>query len=92
MSSGDFESLLSSIASESFSDGKLAKLDMMLTHAWFSCAQAGRVVDAMSFDSDKIEAAVKIHPRLVDPTHFYQVLDHLQFSSSKDEARSRLGL
>ena len=92
MPADKFEALLASIASESFSDGKLSKLDMALPHAYFTCQQAGRVVDAMSFDADKIETAVRMYPRIVDKDVFYSVLDHLQFSSSKDQVRSRLNL
>ena len=92
MPAADFETFLNSVKSESFSDGKMEKVRMVSKTARFSCEQAGRLLDALSFDSDKIDMAVLLHPTLVDAHNFYQVLDHLGFDSSKNDVRSRLGL
>ena len=87
-----FDAFLASVKAESFSSGKISKIEMVAKNNMFNATQAGLLLDAMDFDKDKITVAVLLYPQLTNQANFYQVLDHLDFSSSKDEVRNQLGL
>ncbi len=87
-----FASLRGAIQTESFGDGKLRVLrDAMASHR-LNVKQAEQLLPLFDFSSDRIEAAVAIHPRLVDPENFYQLYGSFDFESDKETVRKRLGL
>ena len=87
-----FASLRGAIATESFSDGKLAVLNTALADHMLSVQQASQLLPLYDFSSDRVEAAVAIHPRLVDPEGFFQLYAAFDFESDKEEVREKLGL
>ncbi len=92
MAPAAFTSLKAAIQVESFADGKLRVLrDAMKTHK-LTVAQAGEILPLYAFSSDRVEAAVAIHPALVDAENFYQLYAAFDFESDKEEVRQKLGL
>ncbi len=90
-SPGDFAGVLSAVEKESFSSGKLERLEDATVDRWYTSAQVRRMLDLFSFDNDKVEAAVVMHPRVVDMENWFRVHDAFTFDSSKDELRKRVG-
>lgn len=91
MDAGSFGAMRSAVAGESFEDGKLGVITEACRHNLFTVAQTVEIVSLMDFGDGKIEAAVLMYPRIVDPENFYQVYGAFDFDSDKDELRSRLG-
>ena len=87
-----FATLRGAIQTESFSDGKLRVLRGALDAHMLDVAQAKQLLPLFDFSSDRIEAAVAIHPRLVDPQNFYELYGSFDFDSDKEEVRKKLGL
>jgi hypothetical protein len=87
-----FATLRGAIQTESFSDGKLRVLRGALADHRLSVQQAAQVLPLFDFSSDRVEACVAIHPRLVDPENFYQLYSAFDFESDKEEVRKKLGL
>jgi len=87
-----FATLRGAIQTESFSDGKLRVLRGALDAHMLDVAQAKQLLPLFDFSSDRVEAAVTIHPRLVDPQNFYELYGSFDFDSDKEEVRKKLGL
>lgn len=92
MEDAKFAQLLAQIENEPFSSGKLSIISMAVDYNYFTSGQTRQVVSALTFSSDKIEAAVLMHPMVLDPESFYQVFTAFTFESSKTEVRARLGI
>jgi hypothetical protein len=87
-----FATLRGAIQTESFSDGKLTVLRTALADHRLSVQQASQLLPLFDFSSDRVEAAVAIYPRLVDPENFFQLYSAFDFESDKEEVRKKLGL
>lgn len=87
-----FATLRGAIQTESFSDGKLRVLRSALDSHLLNVQQAAQLLPLFDFSSDRVEAAVAIHPRLVDPENFFQLYSAFDFESDKEEVRKKLGL
>lgn len=92
MNSAQFSSLTGAINSEAFGDGKLRTLQSASSGSFFTSQQAKSLVSLYTFGDDKIEAAVMLYPRVLDPENFYIVYGAFNFESEKEEVRQRLGL
>jgi hypothetical protein len=92
MTDGEFARLLQAVRAEPFDNRRLPLIKDAARHAHFTCAQATELVKVMSFGDGRTGAAVALHPRLVDPANFYQVLGAMQFDAEKDKVRRALGL
>lgn len=92
MADAQFSQLITQIHNEPFSEGKLGLVSLAAQYNYFSSAQVSSVVSALTFSSDKVEAAVMMHPMVLDPQAFYQVFAAFTFESSKREVRARLGI
>jgi len=87
-----FAALRAAIQGESFGDGKLRVLREALRGHPLTVQQASGLLPLFDFSSDRIEAAVAIHPVLLDPQDFYRLYACFDFESDKEELRRRLGL
>lgn len=70
---------LNSLRAAAFRDDKMRVLREAAASLRFRTAQAVRLVAALNFGDDQVEAFVLLYPRLVDPENFhtaYQVLSH----------------
>ena len=87
-----FTSLKAAIQLESFADGKLRVLRDALKSHRLTVVQASEILALYDFSADRVEAAVAIHPALVDPENFYQLYAAFDFDSDKEELKEKLGL
>ena len=90
-SESDFGDLLQAVQKESFSSGKLEILTDGSMDRWYTSDQVRRMLGKFSFDSDKVEGAVVMHPRTLDLENWFKVHDAFDFDSSKQELRKRVG-
>ncbi|HMV68204.1 MAG TPA: DUF4476 domain-containing protein [Myxococcota bacterium] len=81
--------ILAAVQNEAFSSGKLAVLASAAAGRPFTASQAGRLMDAFTFDDDKVEAGALLYPLVVDPQNWYTAYAHLTFDSSKADLRAR---
>lgn len=87
-----FYRMVAQIEDEPFPSGKLSIISMAVDYNYFTSAQVYTVLNALTFPSDKVEAAVLLYPMVLDPDAFYQVFGAFTFESSKEEVRARLGI
>lgn len=80
-------SIIAAIDNQPFGDHKMAVMSSAIAGRPFTASQAGRLMDAFTFDDDKVEAAVMLYPLVVDLQNWYTVYGHLTFSSSMDDLR-----
>jgi len=92
LTEADFLPLLGAVEDEPFEDGKLGVLRDACRHRHFTAEQVGRLVGAFSFSDGKVEAAVMLYSRTVDPENFYRVYGSFDFDGDQEEVRRRLGL
>ena len=75
-----------------FKEGKMAVLTDQLQNVRLRTEQVGELIGLFAFSRDKVEALVFLHPRLVDPERFEDLLSSLKFASDRIAVRQRLGL
>jgi len=92
MASGPFLQLTAAMEAESFDDGKLATLRTAAHGNHFTVSQAATLVGLLTFSDGKVDTAVELYPRVVDPENWYQIYGVFDFDSDKEELRERLGL
>lgn len=85
LSAPEMHHLVHAIDQASYSNDKLAVLRDAARYAWFDTAQVMTLMDRFSFSADKVKAAALLYPRVLDPNHFYQVYQHLTFSSARQQ-------
>jgi hypothetical protein len=86
-----FESLLAAMQASNFDEGKLQILREAAGINHFSVEQLKQVMERFSFSAGKIQAALALHPRLVDPQSFFQVYEALPFEADRKKLRESLG-
>ena len=89
---GPFADLRNAMDGESFDEGKLDLLREACGYHMFNADQALQLVSLLTFGDGRVDAAVMLHPRLLDPQNFFRVYGAFDFDSDKDEVRRRLGL
>jgi len=91
MRDGAFQQLVEAIKAASFDDEKLAVVRHAAQSNWFRAAQIGAVMDLLSFDDGKVDAAAAMWPRMTDPENSFVIFNKLTFDSSKEKLRKRVG-
>ena len=74
-----------------FSREKLAVLGSAVGDRWFTAQQVVQLLGAFDFEKDKVEAAVLLHPHVVDPENWFQVYGAFDFDANKRKVRERVG-
>ncbi len=92
MSRAPMDGLRAAIEGESFGDGKVAVLRAAAAGNWFTTDQVIELLPLFAFSDDRVEAAVVLYPRVLDPENWFRVYGAFDFDSDKDEVRRRLGL
>lgn len=87
-----FEQVVGSITAITFNEGRLGQLKSELESERLTSAQAWSLAELFDFSRDRVEALVFLHPRVVDPENFGELLSSLKFESDRATVRSRLGL
>ncbi|MDX2088716.1 MAG: DUF4476 domain-containing protein [Kofleriaceae bacterium] len=85
-----FDQLVQTIRAASFDDDKVEVVRHAAQGNWFGANQVATVMDLLSFDDGKIDAAVAMWPRITDPENSFVIFNKLAFDSSKDKLRKRV--
>lgn len=85
-----FAGLIQDLRNLSFSSEQLALIRDVARHQWFLTAQVRQVMGVFSFDSEKVEAAATLYPRVLDREDFYQVYADFTFDSDRQRLRERI--
>ena len=91
MSQQDFATFLSRVAGASFDSNRLDLVHTAAQANVFTTDQVVALMKTSAFDDSRIDIAVSLRPRVVDPDRYALVFDALQFQSSRDTLRQRLG-
>jgi len=87
-----FQQVVAAMTSISFSEGRMQQLKAELKEQPLTSAQSWALVELFDFSRDRVEALVFLHPKIVDPENFAELLSGLKFESDRETVRSRLGL
>lgn len=86
-----FKALLAAIDDASFDDGKIQIVRQAAQGNYFTTQQVGAIMEEISFEDGKIDAAVACWNRIVDPNNRFALFGKLTFDSSKQKLRQRVG-
>ncbi len=90
MDPASFDAFLARIGNASFSSDRVAAVEGVAPHAYFTAAQIARVVGAMTFSSERVRAAELLIPHLLDPVNGGVIVDAMTFSSERERAQQLL--
>jgi hypothetical protein len=90
MSDADFRTFLKKVDDASFADDQLSLIKSAAGTNAFTVDQVVQLVKTCTFEDTKIEVAVMLHARLVDPDRAYLIESAFDFSSSKKTYRERI--
>lgn len=90
MSEAGLDELLQAMAAEPFSQHKLAVLEMAARDNRFTGAQLRRVLQGLSFPTDRVRAVELLAPRLVDMRDAHLVYGALEFDIEREQVRAIL--
>ncbi len=91
MRAGVFAQLLAAIKDTSFDTDKVEVARHAAGTNWFSSAQVATVLGVISFDDARVDAAVAMWTRLVDPENSFVIFKQLDFEGAKAKLRKRVG-
>ena len=86
MASGDFSSLVNTVAGRSFGDDKLSVIRTSAAHNHFTVSQVGQLLDQFSFGDDKVSAVQILASKVIDPQNAFQLGNKFSFSDDRDQA------
>jgi len=86
-----FDGLLQSVRRGGFADAQLEIVRAAAPVNYFTVDQVVSLMKAIPFDDTRIEVAVLLYPRIVDPDRWFKVFDAFAFSQSGQTLRQRLG-
>lgn len=82
----DFSQMLARLKKESFDDNRMDYVKLFFKGpTLFTCQQIRAMGETFSFDKGKVEFLKKAYGKCSNPQNFYQCIDILSFSSSKEE-------
>lgn len=84
-------SLSESLRQASFRQDKMRVLRLAVPNLWFSTGQVKQLIEHFSFGSDKVEALVMLHPRLVDPENTHTLFTLLPHASDRRKFEAQIG-
>lgn len=82
---GNFQLFMQGIRNESFDKNRLNLGREYLRYNDLSSRQVIEVMNALSFESSRLEFAKEAYSRVIDPQNYFLVMNALTFSSSKNE-------
>ncbi|HTJ41913.1 MAG TPA: DUF4476 domain-containing protein [Kofleriaceae bacterium] len=91
MSQQDFATFLARVSGSNFESNRLDLVHAAAQANVFTSDQVVALMGATAFDDSRIDIAITLRSRVVDPDRFYLVFDALQFQSSRDTLRQRMG-
>jgi hypothetical protein len=91
VSETDFQTMAQRVSAATYADDQLALVKQLATSNWFSVAQVVALMKTCTYEDTRVEIAVSLYPRIVDPQNWYLVNDGFTYSSSKQSLRERIG-
>jgi Domain of unknown function (DUF4476) len=91
MAADSYNQFVAAVKGASFDKGKLDMVAQGAASNYFTSAQVAGLMATFSFDDGKIDAAVACWNKIVDPENNFVVFTKLQFDSSKEKLRKRVG-
>ena len=85
----DFRNLVRSIEHATFSDDKLMIIRSARLNN-FTSDQVRDILRRLDFDSERIDAAVMLYPRVVDRSNWFIIYDTLDYASSRREIEHQI--
>lgn len=85
MNSSTFESFYRTVKGEAFDSDRVKLIETALMTSDFTSGQCRRLVDAFTFDNDKIKVMQLMYPRISDKEGFFVVIEGLTFQSDKNK-------
>ncbi|OUJ70221.1 DUF4476 domain-containing protein [Hymenobacter crusticola] len=85
MSAADVDGLLQFLQKKSFDDNKLPVIKQALGESLVQSADLARLMQTLSFESNRLELAKYAYARVADRQNFYRVYDALQYTASSRE-------
>jgi hypothetical protein len=92
ISSREVKKILSTMDSESFSDGRLDILRSATKRRILTVAQVKQLMEAFPFGDDKVTAAAMLFPQVTDTENWYTVYAALDFDSDRKALRAKTGI
>lgn len=83
-----FESFYRSVEEKPFDSDRTGLIGTALLTSNFTSAQCRRLIDAYTFDNDKIKAMQLMYPRISDKEGFFVVIEGLTFQGDKDKVNN----
>jgi ribosomal protein L17 len=91
LSDPDWRALYAQVAGASFESNRIDTVRTAAQANVFTVDQVVALMQTSSFDDTRVEIAVTLRPRVVDPQRWYLVEGALSFDGSRDSLRQRLG-
>jgi len=85
MASGEYNELLNSINSKSFSDSKMSVLKQVLAENCMSTEQIKNVMSTFTYEEDKLEFAKLAYDHCTDPKNYWKLNDAFDFEMTIEE-------
>jgi len=85
MNSRDFDILMNTIYSTAFDNSRMTIAKSALRNNYVSCNQLLQIINAFTFESNKVEIAKTGWHSVVDPQQFYVIFSAFSFKSSINE-------
>lgn len=85
MNESSFYQFLEHFKSQSFYDKKLTSFQAQHHSTAFTAHQITKLINAMSFDKNRLVLAKMAYKNCIDPENYYKVIDAFSFSSAKEE-------
>lgn len=81
-----FERLVAIVKEQGFSDRKLLVIEAASLGGWFTSGQCAALMSEFDFDEKKLDVLRLLAPRLTDTCDYSDILDRLDFESSRRTA------
>jgi len=85
MNNRDFDQLKESLRKEWFENSRLTTVKTVIDKCNFTTQQVKEIMLLFVFENNKLEVAKYAYRKIVDKYNYYQLIEALTFSSSKDE-------
>lgn len=89
--SESFSSLIQSLHSATFDKNKISVLASTVNRIYFTSNQAAQIIRKMDFSAGQADAAVMLYPRVLDKQNWHVIYNSVDFESTKETIRQRVG-
>jgi hypothetical protein len=84
ISAEEHEKLLKNIKEQAFDEQRVEFIVTFVKDRPITCEQATQILKLVVFDEGRTKAAIALHPSVIDPENFFEVLKVFPFESSRE--------